>query len=373
MNENQNVEEVLKLIEAEILKIGEIISDFALLESELKIKKTKLNKSLTLMEKYFVKFNIKDFDDEAKGKLLDLRERINPPYDNPSILQKIRWERMFNEEQEIKDWKINVFFDCPKPLKIHISYPDFSSKEIDIIESIKKDINNIGHPLILKAIERYQKKAILREPTKEKKFLPNKSKIPLDSDDAHLCLEEISKALKKPNVPKKEINQLKNFFKMKHISDYGIDYFEKIIELLKSDSVRNSRTISNKKMYLRMGLEKAFPNIENKEILSWLESRLRNNLMPKRLDENTLKNDFWAWRLNVKRDSAKTYLSNLKKFGAKVQGIGFTKDKEEEMTKDVMFYLLGIIEMPDYHLISSLVTDKEAFADLDISEIAPPE
>lgn len=352
---SKNCEELLE----EITPLMDIVikhsAELAVAEAEVKLKKTKINRMVLKIEKFLDNYLVRDFDKDDKEKIRVLLTQ-NPSYADLSNHLKARYYGIFKEHQEIDDWKANVFFDFPALLFIQVSFPDGKSKCIDIIKSIKEDVNNIGHPLILKAIKRYKNIAKLAKPSKDNKKISKERKFPVNSDQAHYCLNEIAKALT-PEVHRVKFEP----YLIINSPYYDRDIFYEVKKLLRSNSVKNSRTISNKIMYIRIGLRREQRELDCGEIVAWLKARLNNNDLPRRCDENTLRNDFWAWKWNVKRETAKIYLSKIRKIFNSIQGITFDEKEIEKYINDELSGVFGIDEMPGHQTLSGLVEDENAF------------
>ncbi len=371
MNENEKVDEVMHLLTGDCREIVAVIHELSFLETEAKSKKAKLNRLREVIRNRLDNADAKNFSEENRAKVVNLL-RARCLDGGLRELERLRWQRICLEKEEIENWKVRVTFDHPKPLRIWLSFPDLSSKVIDIIASIKEDIANIGNPFIIKAIDRYRKITAFQKPPKNKVKLRRNFKIPLGSDQAFACLDEICKALKMPKNSPKSLTKLTGIFDSKLNSlVYGLDKFGKICDLLKSNTVKTSRSVSNKVMYIRVGLERAFPEIDFQDALSWLDIRLRENALPRRTDASTLRNDYYSWKWKVSTGSAKIYLTKIRQRTEIWSRVDFAEVDSNKWSEARLFNFTGIFETPFYDDISNLVTVDLALEDLEVLELAP--
>ncbi len=363
MDEKKDIDKLLELIEPKIQEAKKIAGRLILLKIKTEIEKTQFNQIKASVSKCLDEFDVKSFSAEDQSMITELVHR-NDSFESLSELERSEVYKTYKELEDIKDWKLKINFDQPKLLNIWVSYTNGHSKVIDIVKSIEKNYENIGHPLILKAIGHYRSVLASRKLANiRKNNTPKTPLLSLNPERALDCLNKINNVL--IQVPK--LSSDDQFLKLLAIvnrDDYDAEYFQKIVELLNSKSVKNYRTPSNKIMYLRLGLEREFPSLEHEEIFSWLSDRLKNKNLPKRLDGNTLKNDFWAWKWNVKPASAKSELSRLLKTQKNFEDFIIKEEDFETMSDELIFNLTGYIIMPGHLDLSGLVESKRELTDI---------
>jgi hypothetical protein len=358
----KSIDEIIVEIRPHIAEICSLIGRRAALEKELSVLNLKLNQEYYRVGETLKAVKQGNYSKDDVAKVLDsLRPTAGWTFDVLSTSEKSRLRLAHENYEQIKDWKFNVFFDYPHVLQVYLSNTGVTPRVVGIVQSITKDISNITNPIILAAINRYRRLAVGFKPIAGKRPPRELQRsLPLSSESAYYALERIANAIRfKTNVrmPKGLYEQI---LTIANVFNYGDEYFEKLVQILKSDLVRNQRTTSNKMMYVRTKLREAFREIDHAELFAWIESRFKEDNFPNRLDSKTLFNDFVAWKCGVKRSSAKTYVSRSRKFAAKYIENPITEKDAEKMVEEVLSNLIPITEMPGETQVHDLVFDDAA-------------
>lgn len=250
---------------------------------------------------------------------------------------------------------MSVQFDEPAPLKITVFQPDQSPIVIDLVKSIENDIRNLHNPIISRCIYRYWASA--RGFKGHEKFLKElgvNTKARSRPRQAVENLSQVSKALlavkKEDFTPTREHDP----FEWSRMRTFDKEYFGVVLEIITSSKFKNQKTPTNKKTTFRRILKGKLPDGNHTDTISWLESRIVGDLMPKRKTAETLHNDFWSWKWEMKRSSVRPALSKVRKEANKpFDNDGFTKALEDGLDENLSL-LIPFQEFPIYTPLSRL-------------------
>lgn len=311
MSKEQNLTDSLE-------QMKRLLVEKALLEKELRY----VNYMLERQEVDLISFFRVGHDKSEYGKKSEelLRDLKMPAFEDLSSSEQERWHRILELEEAGGKLEMTVFFDYPRSLFLTVHPPEAPPQKVDVIMSIKKDIRNIGHPIILRAIERYKAKAT----TPKIKIKADESDLePMDKKAIEKArarrkwnLEAVAKAILEvddPGNPNNRFSPFNNIWEIYSAFRYGIESFSSVVRVVRSDKFKKLVTVSNQSNLVRQELTRVFPGVDHARLLKWFKERLSAGKLPKRGTAERFKNDFIAWSIGVSTESGKTYASVGKK------------------------------------------------------------
>lgn len=225
------------------------------------------------------------------------------------------------------DEPADLWFDVSiydKP-NVKVSYPSNNRPAvvIDIAKSVRRDPNNIGHPLIVAAIARYTDRLETRS---LKPRRGQKKRVQEDSDAPSfihtLTYEQAEERLNRifaeliAGVKKRSRRLVKNANKFDRYSciaspDFDDDYFLKLSAILKENEVKRLEKLPTSwKSSIKTRLKASMPDQDHQRVLDFLSG----GKLPRKRTAPALRNAFSASELGVSSASLRRYRSEQQSF-----------------------------------------------------------
>lgn len=359
-------DELLAGLKKHAVELRRLGIEIATLNKALELKKRALHQLQGLMLDKQARISLSQ---EEKRELLTLATS----YDVTSAPSYDKWLEFDLQLQAVGTEDVDCFFDQPQNLQVTILYKDRPSLTVDLVDSVRKDPNNIGHPLVVMALRRYAKHlSPTGKSASKRKAAPD---VPerMKPEVAKNNIDRIIRALIAGVGANQPIPLEETYLSvMTFVRKFPPDYFEMLWSILREASVKDALRGGTKIARVKRKLLDKYPDFDHSLTLSYLQSVFNGKAamkLPKRGGGEALRNAFLGWKYAVEPKSAKEYLSKGQRWldalvskgnpaSSAEKPIGFSDKEIDEITVEAMFNLLGVAKIPPYESISTLVTVK---------------
>jgi hypothetical protein len=371
MNEQEQAsrDEILIGLKEHAVELQQLVAEILLLEKMLDLNKRKLHKLKGSMLSKQAGISLSQ---EEKSELYNLATS----YYAASKADYGRRLKILAQLQKVKVEDVTCFFDHPQNLQVTIFYNGQPSVTVDLVDSVREDPNNIGHPLVVMALRRYAKH--ITPPTKpasRRKVAPDISER-MKPEVAKNNLDRIFRALvlsvgTSQPIPLEEIY----LSVMSFVRRFPPDYFETLWRVLHESSVKDAKRVGTKIELIKRKLTGRYPDFDHALTIDYLQNAFPDGAtvkLPKRGGGDALRNAILGWKYDVEPKSAKEYLSKAQRWLGTLIGknkpsssseapdgsLGkqlFSEEEIDEMTKETMFKLLSVADIRPYEDILTLV------------------
>lgn len=356
-------EEILTGLKEHAVELRRLGTEIAMLNKTFELKKRELHKLEGLILEKQARISLSR---EEKRELHTLATSFHVTLDS----NYGKWLEVHSQLKAIGMEDIDCFFDHPQNLQVTIFYKDRPSVTVDLVDSVRKDANNIGHPLVVMALKRYAKH--LSPPGKSASKQSMMLDVPerMKPEVARSNIDRIVRALM-AGVGANQPTPLEETYLsvMTFVRRFPPGYFEALWSILHEASVKNAIRGGTKIARVKRKLLDEYPEFDHTPTINYLQSVFSNNTtvkLPKRGGGEALRNAILGWKYGVEPKSAKEYLSKAQRWLDDLAGngnssssaktpIGFSDKEIDKMTEESMFNLLGVSKIPPYEDISTLV------------------
>jgi hypothetical protein len=368
--EQASRDEILTGLKEHAIELKHLVAEILLLEKMLDLKKRKLHK---LQGSILGKQAGISLSQEEKRELYNLATS----YDAARTADYGRRLEALAQLQEVKAEDVTCFFDYPQNLQVTIFYNDRPSVTVDLVDSVRKDPNNIGHPLVVMALRRYAKHiSPLPKSASRRKAAPSISER-MKPEVAKNNIDRIFRALMISVGTSQPIPLEDTYLSvMTLVRKFPQDYFETLWRFLHESSVKNAKRGGTKVELVKRQLMDKYPEFDHELTIDYLQNVFLDGAkvkLPKRGGGDALRNALVGWKYDIEPKSAKEYLSKAQRWlgalasnnkassksespdGSSDKKPLFSEEEIDELTKENMFRLFGVTDIQPYEDISTLV------------------
>ena len=286
------------------------------------------------------------------------------------------WLEVLSQLKTVEVEDATCFFDHPQNLQVTISYSDRPSVTIDLVDSVRKDPNNIGHPLVVMALRRYAKLTSTPSRSASRQKKPVEGLERMKPEVAKNNIDRIFKALIASVGANQPIPLEETYISViAFVRKFPEDYFETLWTILQESSVKNALRVGTKIERIKRKLLDRYPDFDHEPTISYLQSAFADGSkvkLPKRGGGDALRNAIVGWKYAVEPKTAKEYISKGQRWISDLaskanptpnsensNGLSkkalFSDEEIDEMSKEAMLRLLGMADIRAYEDISRLV------------------
>lgn len=373
MEEQETAAEKLRIIDElkeDAVRLLRLAAEVKLLERKLDLKQRALHKLTGSM-----------LNKQKEAALDDVGKREMGTFvKQPEIELKAIGNSLLNELSEI-DAELKAigvedatcFFDSPQNLQVTILYEGQPSVTVDLIKSVRGNVRNIGHPLIVEAIRRYVLVISRGSSRPPRRNLLSDTDQQMKPSTAMANLNRLFRAVVAGAEPSTGKMERQNYFDLLFAAQrLPIDYFETLWKFLHDPAVKKLRRGGTKIEFVKRRLLERYPGRDHQDVLEYLRSVLKDkpeSKLPRRGGGEALQNAFLGWQRKISPKTAKEYISKGQRFFRDSLPSGYdlkklfdlSEDESDGIVNDFVFTNLGIKHMKPYEDISTL--EKEEASD----------
>ena len=350
----------LKMDAAEVIRLT---AEVNLLERKIDLLKREIHKLTGSMLNKQEKARLNDEEKRELGVF------VRQPEINRQVSQSL-----ISEAIEI-DSRLKVigienatcFFDNPQNLQVTVTYPSQPGVTIDLIKSIRADVRNIGHPLVVEAIRRYLL-VITRASSRQARQNPSSDTSQrMKPSIAKANLDRLFRAVVASAEPATGKTERQNYYDFLFASNrLSADYFETLWGILHDPAIKKLRRGGTKLESIKRRLLEHYPERDHQDVLEYLGSVLSDKpegKLPKRGGGEALQNAFLGWKHKISPKTAKEYVSkgqrslrdSLPPDYDYRKLFDFSADETDGIVEDFLLTYLGIKDIKPYEDLSKLV------------------
>lgn len=366
MEEQERAAEKLGIIDElkeDAVRLLRLTAEVKLLERKLDLKQRALHKLTGSM-----------LNKQKKAALDDAGKReLGVFVEQPEIELEAIGSPLLNElsetDAELKAIGVEdatCFFDSPQNLQVTILYEGQPTVTVDLIKSVRANVRNIGHPLVVEAIRRYVLVISRASSRPARQNLVSDTDHKMKPSIAKANLARLFRAVVAGAEPATGKTERQNYFDFLFAAQrLPVDYFDTLWDFLHDPAVKKLRRGGTKIEFIKRRLLARYPGRDHQDVLEYLRSVLKDkpeSKLPRRGGGEALQNAFLGWQHRVSPKTAKEYISKGQRFfrdslppGYDLKKLfDFSEDVTDGIVNDFLFTNLGIKPMKPYEDISTL-------------------